>query len=67
MYALFRSDPYCSIGMGCVSLACNSVSMSLAVCLRYVLVETFGKRTFVGNQLIGVVSLVDLVYVKKHL
>ena len=66
MYALVTSNTYCSIGMGGVFLACNSVSMSSAVCLRYVLVDTFGKGGFVGNQSIIVVSLVELVDVTKH-
>ena len=41
--------------------------MYLAVCLRYVSVETFGKEIFVENQLIVVLSLVELVDVTKHL
>ena len=62
-----RSNPYCSVGMGCVSFACSSARMYLAVCLRYVSVETFGKEIFVENQLIVVLSLVELVDVTKHL
>ena len=67
MYALVRSDPYCSVGMGFVSLACSSTRVSLAVCLRYVLVETFGKGISVGNHSIFFVSLVELVDVTNHL
>ena len=67
MYALVRSDPYCSVGMGCVSLACNSASMSLNICLSYMSVETFGKVISVVNQLIDVVPLVELLDVKNHL
>ena len=67
MYALVRSDPYCSVRMGCVSLACNSASMSLNICLSYMSVETFGKVISVVKQLIAVVYLVKLVDVKNHL
>ena len=67
MYALVRSDPYFSVGMGCVSLDCSSASMSLAVFLRYVLVEIFGKGIFLGNQLIVVVYMVEFVDVTKNL
>ena len=67
MYILVRSNPYFSVGMGCVYLDCNTASMSSAVFLRCVLVETFEKGIFVGNQSIVVVSLVELVDVTKHL
>ena len=66
MYALVISNPYCSVGMGYVSFVCSSASMYLAICLRYVFVETFGKEIFVENQSIVVVSLVELVDVTKH-
>ena len=62
-----RSDLYCSVGMGCVSLAYSSASMSLDVCLRYVSVETFRKGIFVRNQSIVVVSLVELVDLTNYL
>ena len=61
------SDPYCSVGMGYVSLDFSSASISLAVCLRYVSVKTLGKGILLGNQSIVIVSLVELVDVTKHL
>ena len=64
---MFISDPYCSVGMGRVTLDCSSASIYLAVCLRYVLVEIFGKGIFMGNQSIVIVSLVELVDVTKNL
>ena len=60
------SYSYCSVGMGCIYLNCSSVRISLAVCLRYVSVETFGKEIFVGKQSIVIVSLVELVDVTKY-
>ena len=62
-----RSDLYCSVVMGCVSLDCSSVSISLAACLRYVLVENFGEMISGGNKLIVIVSLVELMDVTNHL
>ena len=67
MYALVRSDPYCIVGIGFLSLACSSVIMSLDVCLSYVSLENFGVGFSVRNQLMAVVSLVELVDLKKHL